>query len=330
LALLKPVKRIATWFAILAVAAGLLGRYAIMDSSMTEHHPFRSAEAKERFLEAYDKKALKWPVASEARVVETSYGPTHVRISGPKGAAPLVLLHGIGGSSLHWIPNIQELSAGFRTYAVDTINDNGRSVSTRPIENHDDYVKWLDELFTGLKLGNDINIVGMSYGGWMATRYALSHPERTGRLVLLAPAGTVLQLRFGFISRAVMCLIPHRYFTKRTLYWLLEDMAKKDEHSLALLEEEVDFAYLAIRSFKPHNNVNPAVLDDKELNGIQVPTLYMVGENEKIYSAHEAVERLNRVAPRIRTEVIADTGHDLTITQAKLVNRKILEFLTAS
>ncbi len=58
-----------------------------------------------------------------------------------------------------------------------------------------------------------------------------------------------------------------------------------------------------------------------------MPALYLVGENEKIYSAQEAVQRLNKVAPHIKTEVIPNAGHDLTIVQAEMVNRKVLEFL---
>ena len=58
-----------------------------------------------------------------------------------------------------------------------------------------------------------------------------------------------------------------------------------------------------------------------------MPTLYLVGENEKIYSAQEAVQRLKQVAPQIQTEVIPNAGHDLTMVQADMVNGKVVEFL---
>lgn len=73
--------------------------------------------------------------------------------------------------------------------------------------------------------------------------------------------------------------------------------------------------------------VNPTVLTDAELRSIGVPALFLVGENEKIYSAQEAVERLNEVAPQIETDIIPDAGHDLTLVQADLVNRIVLAFL---
>ena len=294
---------------------------------MSAYHPFRSAKAKEEYLKLYDMRAKKWPVVSESRTVDTSYGQTFVRISGPVGAPPLVLLHGIGGNSLQWLPNIEALSECHRTYAVDNIYDYGRSVYTRTIKGADDFVNWLDELFSILELGDNINLMGLSYGGWLTSQYALRFPDRLNKIVLLAPAGTVLPLRLEWMMRAILCAVPHRYFTKSFMYWLLEDLVQKDEASRVMVEEWVDDSFMAIKCFKRKSMVNPTVLEDRELQSIKVPALYLVGENEKIYSAQEAVQRLNKVAPHIKTEVIPDAGHDLTIVQAEMVNRKVLEFL---
>ncbi len=63
------------------------------------------------------------------------------------------------------------------------------------------------------------------------------------------------------------------------------------------------------------------------MQGMKVPALFLVGENEKIYSAQKAIQRLNKVAPHIETDIIPEAGHDLTIVQAEEVNRKVLEFL---
>jgi pimeloyl-ACP methyl ester carboxylesterase len=278
----------------------------------------------------YDEKALEWPIRSEAVMVETSYGRTFVRISGPADAPPLVLLHGVGGNSLQWLPNIEALSERYRTYAVDNIYDNGRSVFSRVVEGPDDLVTWLNDVFAGLDLEGDINIVGLSFGGWVATQYALKHPDRMGKMVLLAPAGTVLPLSPEWMLRAALCAVPHRYFAKSFMYWLLEDLAQSGETGRALLEQYIDESYLALRSFKTKRMVNPTVLTDEEWQSIRVPTLYIVGENEKIYSAEEAVARLNRIAPGIRTEVIPGAGHDLTIVKTEMVDNKILAFLDGS
>ena len=125
-------------------------------------------------------------------MVETSFGRTFMRISGPEGAPPLVLLHGIGGSSLQWIPNVGGLSEEFRTFAIDNIYDSGRGAYSSIFRTPDDFVDWLDELFDALELGEDINLVGLSYGGWLTSQYALRHPpvELLGSLSRIDQNGT--------------------------------------------------------------------------------------------------------------------------------------------
>jgi pimeloyl-ACP methyl ester carboxylesterase len=294
---------------------------------MTAYHPFRSVAAKEKYLALYDMRVKKWPVDSQTRLVDTAYGQTFVRLSRLWGAPPLVLLHGAGGDSLQWIPNIKALAKSYSVYAVDNIYDYGLSIYKQPITSPADYVNWLDELFSGLDLENHIKLMGLSYGGWLASQYALRFPDRLDKIVLLAPAGTVLPLRFEWIIRAVLCFVPHRFFTKTFLFWLLEDFAQKDEDSRIMLEEEVDAVVERMRCYKPIRLIRPTVLTDVELKRINVPALFLVGEHEKIYSASKAIQRLKRVAPQIKTEMLPDAGHDVTIVQAEMVNKKVIEFL---
>jgi pimeloyl-ACP methyl ester carboxylesterase len=318
---------------VMALAAAMIIGVGIWLSSgpedieMTAYHPFRSAAAKEQYLKLYEMRAQKWPVDSQTRFVDTPYGQTFVRISGPVDAPPLVLLHGAGGNSLQWIPNIEALARSYRVYAVDNIYDYGRSIYTQIIKNPDDYVNWLDALFSALELGNHIKLMGLSYGSWLTSQYALRFPDRLDKIVLLAPAGIVLPIRLEWMMRAVLCFVPHRYFTRSFMYWLLEDFAQKDEASRILLEKEVDAVFVSMRCFKPIRLVNPTVLEDAELKSIKVPALFLVGENEKIYSAQKAIQRLHKVAPQIKTEIFPDAGHDVTFVQAQIVNAKVLEFL---
>jgi pimeloyl-ACP methyl ester carboxylesterase len=188
-------------------------------------------------------------------------------------------------------------------------------------------VAWLEELFKALDLGNNINLMGLSYGGWLTAQYAIRFPKRLDKIVLLAPAGTVLPISFKWIVRAMLCALPHRHFTRSFMYWLLADLARQGTWGKAFLEEYVEEAYLAFRSFKTKRLVNPTVLKDEEWRRMEVPALYLVGENEKIYPARKAIRRLNEVAPQIKAELVPQAGHDLTIVQAEMVNDIVLKFL---
>jgi pimeloyl-ACP methyl ester carboxylesterase len=317
--------------AFLLFGAGLwLGRVVTQPKAGTDHatyHPFRSAAARSRYLEHYDARAEAWPVPSETRMVSTTWGETFVRISGPRGAPPLVLLPGASANSLQWMPNVAALSEVRRTYAVDNIYDVGRSVSTRRPTSAADFTAWLEELFDGLELEEDVALMGLSYGGWLTAEYALRRPERLDRIVLLAPAATVHELSRGFIWRAVLAVIPHRLFVRNLIFWFAEDSLRGGEETRRQIEAFVDDAYVALRTFAFRPMVPPRVMSDSELASIEVPALFLVGANEKLYSPIRAIERLARVAPQIETRLVPDAGHDLTLARADLVHRLILEFL---
>lgn len=297
----------------------------------SECHPFRSAKAKAEYLALYDEAAKSWPVTSECRTVDTSYGQTFVRVSGPVDALPLVLLPGAGGCSLMWRPNIESLSECHRAYAVDVLINTGcvgRSVYARTIKSPNGAVNWLDELFSALDLGDSIYLTGVSYGGWLTSQYALHFPDRLSKIVLIAPAATVLPIRWEFTLHAILLkLLPIRYSYRRFCYWIFNDLAQKDTQ---MMEAGVNELMMAIRCFKPAEFPRPTVLKDEELQGIKVPTLFLVGENEVIYSAQKAIRRLNEVTPHMQTEVVPNAGHDLTVAQAEMVNQKVLEFLAQS
>lgn len=297
---------------------------------MTKHHPFRSQKAKEKYLKMYDLRAKLWPVPSETRMVETSFGQTFVRISGPLEAPPLVLLPGANTTSLLWIPNIKTLSESYRTYAVDNIYDFGRSVYTKKFKVPDDFVHWLDEVFDSLGLGNNILLGGYSYGGWITSQYALSFPNRLDKIILMAPAATIVQLGPGFLKSALLAMIPHRRYVRKAMTFILEDLANSNDEGRREVEFITENAYLGLRCFKPKMLVNPTVLTDEELQDFKVSTLFLIGENEKIYSFNDVVLRLKNMAPHIKLEIIPNAGHDLTILQAEMVNRLILEFLNGN
>ena len=290
-------------------------------------HPFRSADAKDEYLDLYDRHSQLWPVDAESRTVYTTYGQTFVRISGPAGAPPLVLLPGFGTHSLMWIPNIISLSEHFQTFAVDNICDVGRSVAVRPMYGPEDFANWLDGLFDALRLNESINLVGASFGGWLATLSALAFPSRLRKMALLAPAATVLPLSPGFRIRGLLSTLPIAGLRRKLMLWLFSDW-QNDQSSRYLYQIILHDTAVAARCFKQRRTLaQPMVLTDEEWAAIKVPTLYLVGDREKIYSASKAVARLNCVAPDIKAEIIPGAGHSLNIVQAAVVNRKLLAFL---
>jgi pimeloyl-ACP methyl ester carboxylesterase len=294
-------------------------------------HPFRSEQAKAEYEAYCVERAKAWPVASETMLVDTAAGRTFVRASGRASDPPLVLLPGARVGSQMWSDIVAPLTAHHRTYALDIVDEVGLSVSRRKVSKPEDYVNWLDEVMTVLVPDGTFSLMGVSLGGSIAGQYAVRFPGRVRSVVLLAPAGTVLRFSFGFYARVMLLCTPlpgrGGGALRRTLLWIFEDAARGDDVCRARLERVMADLQLAVRVFALPRPPWPTVLDDEAWRNFGVPCLFLVGENEKIYSAKKAVRRLKRVAPQVKVEIIPGAGHDMGLVHPDLVGRKVLEFL---
>jgi pimeloyl-ACP methyl ester carboxylesterase len=112
-------------------------------------------------------------------------------VSGPEDAPPLLLIHASGIAGWSWIHNIGELNKHYRTYAVDSIGDVGKSVLndlTNPLAGGEEIGRFYTDVTN--KLGFDQSyLAGASVGGYISTNYALHAPERVKKLVLLGSMG---------------------------------------------------------------------------------------------------------------------------------------------
>ncbi len=125
----------------------------------------------------------------------------------------------------------------------------------------------------------------------------------------------------------MLTLLPGIAFRKGFYDWLLHDTVQSGAAGRARVDEIVTDWAVAERCFGPLPAVPATVLQDQALAGLKVPSLFLVGENEKIYPALKAIERLNRVAPQIKTGLIPNAWHDLWMVQADAVTSAILDFL---
>jgi pimeloyl-ACP methyl ester carboxylesterase len=293
--------------------------------NIPEYYPYQTAEARDLCFRHLDSEAARlWPIMSEERLAPTSFGPTFVRVSGPPAAPALVLLHGAGATSLMWAPNIEALSAEYRTIAVDQVGEFGKSGGARPVQSFPDLTAWLDELIGALAARERVSLVGMSYGGALAAQYALRFPERLEKLVLLAPAVTVLRPPAQFWLRLTRLAMARQKGLRAFFQWVFADMARRDPQWVDSMAEQLA---LNLRCVQRHRAPMPPVLSDAEWGSLRPPALFLAGENEVIYSATKAVRRLGRVAPQVTAEIIPGAGHDLTFVQTALVNARILRFL---
>jgi pimeloyl-ACP methyl ester carboxylesterase len=285
---------------------------------------FRSPEGEAQYHAAYKAVLKQWPVPYEELFIPTRFGDTHVIASGPKDAAPLALFHPSGGSGVIWIRNVGPLSQHYRTFAIDTISEPNMSILTRPINirhQRQDFADWMMDLFEGLRIER-VNIVGNSFGGFLALNTALYLPERVKKVVLISPAATFVPIPAWYWHFAPANAIGPMLGSKRILLgaydWIEQNFPQED--CIAQLR-----AITAITGRPRH--WFPTVYSDEELRKIQTPILLLIGDHEVIYKPERAIERATRLVTGLKAGIIPNANHLGEYTAAEWVNAKILDFL---
>jgi pimeloyl-ACP methyl ester carboxylesterase len=273
------------------------------------------------FGRLYEAVLAKWPVAYQSLDIVGRFGVTHVNTCGPVDGSPVVLLPGGRSTSAGWFANVGALASTHSVYSVDLIGDAGRSVPGKvPIRSRDDLVAWLDGLLDGLAL-EATSLVGHSYGAWIAASYAVAHPDRVSRLVLVEPTDTLSRTRLIFRLRAIPLVLgggADRY--RRFRRWETGD-GPVDPGFLELWAGS--FAQPGAGRF-----VWPKLLKSSELDRLTMPVLVFAAENSRQNRATSLAAAAGKL-PDARIVLIANATH-FTVPQDRPqdINPDLASFLS--
>ena len=112
----------------------------------------------------------------------------HERAFVKLGEGPaLLLLHGLGCDHTTWAPVMRELARHYTVIAPDLLG-HGASAKPRADYSVGGYANGMRDLLTVLGI-DKVTVVGHSFGGGVAMQFAYQFPERTERMILVAPGG---------------------------------------------------------------------------------------------------------------------------------------------
>lgn len=130
------------------------------------------------------------PMAKGGRTLEvqtvTIHGHRRAYVKAGSGPA-LLLLHGLACDHTTWSAVIEQLAKRYTVIAPDLLG-HGRSAKPRADYSVGGYANGMRDLLTVLNI-DKATVVGHSLGGGVAMQFAYQFPERTERLVLVAPGG---------------------------------------------------------------------------------------------------------------------------------------------
>jgi pimeloyl-ACP methyl ester carboxylesterase len=300
-------------------------------------HPVEVRQVYERVLAGSSVRGRPVEVGAggRAHVLEKGEGP------------PVVLLHGTGNAAGFLLPLLDELH-GVRAIAPDLPGVGLSDPIELPADRYrETAVAWLDRLLGTLEL-DATTLVGHSGGGVWALWYALAHPDRVRRLVLIGPPAlpkTSCPLPMRLIATpGVGALLPRLDPpTPKSVLRLASAMG--EQATLARRPDLIDllvalgrdpvtdraakaeirllvspFALLSRSGFRGRSRVRP-----DELRQVAMPTLIVWGERDPLGGV--AVARaITDLIPHARLEVLP-TGHGPWLGEPAKTAATIVDFV---
>jgi pimeloyl-ACP methyl ester carboxylesterase len=274
---------------------------------------YKTDEGKRQVISFYENLLEQWQQPSKQLILETNCGDTFIIESGTNNTESVLLLHGSGSNSAMWIADVKELSQYYHVFAIDIIGECGKSSENRPSFKSGSYSEWLSDLIDKLGL-NKVSLVGCSLGGWIAMDFAIKYPEKIEKLVLIATAG-VVQVNIKTIFWIII--------TSFLGSWGFNQLNKLVYSNIEIDNKALEFALLIKDNYKPRTDVLP-LFEDDTLQKLDIPTLFIGGENDCFYNSEKTASRLNARLKNVQCIVIEKTGHVL-INQVD----KIVQFLNS-
>lgn len=243
------------------------------------------------------------------------------------GSGPhVVLLHGGNLDSRMWDDQVPFLAKSFTVTRYD-IRPYGRSaVTEKGFSSVDDLAALLDFLRI-----TRTSLVGLSLGGRIAIDFALVHPDRVDKLVLMGPGMTGFP--FNQKDEAVQAMIARAKAGDAQGamdLWLQHPMMAPAMARPALaarirpivMDNARIWTSLAVGERVP----NPPAI--ARLGEIKAPTLVIVGERD-VPDIQQIVKLLAANVRGARVEVVPGAAHMPNMEDPALVNRLLGDFLPA-
>lgn len=248
----------------------------------------------------------------------------------PGSGPTVVLLHGFGGDSDHWVYFTDTLADSFRVLAPDLAGHGGSARDTSeaytPERLADEVRAWMDAVAP-----EAVHLVGNSLGGGVAVLITLRAPARVRSLALLAPAGVPAPEASPFdslLASGENALIP----TSREAFDRLYDLTfvvrpPLPSGALHVLADDAARRAPFLRGlFASMRDAHHALLP--RLPDLARPVLLVWGERDRILDPSAAAAWAEAL-PDVRVVHLPETGH-LPMIERPEETARLLEAFIAS
>ena len=267
--------------------------------------------------------------------IRLSNGYTHYELCGPENGQPVVLVHGFSVPYFIFDPTFSFLvDSGFRVLRYDLF---GRGFSDRPHVqyNIDLFVNQLRELLDAFNI-EQVNVIGLSMGGAIATTFTVSFPRRVGRLVLMDSIGTH-PIPLSWMYKAALLpgiseLILGLAGTERIVRRAASDFFNPEHVKMFENQYRIQMQYHGFRrallSTLRNKTVDGILEVYQRLGNLDMPVLLIWGQDDRTLPFEQSRGILSAV-PRAEFHLIENCGHVPHYEKPKEVNPIIQQFLNS-
>jgi 3-oxoadipate enol-lactonase len=274
---------------------------------------------------------LAWTLIACALLLATGGGPDRTSITGLnyrlEGSGPdIVLIHGFHTDLREWDDVAAGLARSRRVLRYD-VRGHGRSALPAPLpSSFADLLGLLDEL----KIER-ATIVGLSMGATVALDFAITHPDRVDRLVLISPGIPGIEVTASFEWMKPIAAAVRGGDTRRAaeLWWESPILAGVRQLGPAAERyRKIVIDNTAIWSVpKPPPPLDPPA--GTRLADVEAQVLVIAGDQD-ITGAMENARRVASLLPRARLHTIAGAGHMISMERPDEVIRLVLDVTSSS
>jgi len=260
---------------------------------------YKSEQGKDEIFRLYDEKLKSLNISYESKDVATSFGNTHVIVTGEPHNPPLIIVHGSNACAPIALETYANLSAKFQVYAVDVLAQPNKSAETRLSMKDDSYGKWMNEVMNGLNLDNVI-LAGFSFGGLVILK-TLEHDESKVKSVFLSAPAYIVN---GNPIKAILNMfLPMRRFmkTKKTQHverFLANIFTERDAFA-------IDYLSQVFSHFKMDFTPVPLIKTERA-QMIKTPITLFAAKQDLLFPGEKMIKRASRIFPSLKKAVLLE------------------------
>lgn len=253
---------------------------------------------------------------------------------------PLLMIHGVGGSSLTFRWNIDELADRFRVYVID-LPGHGRSAKPDVRYAAEDAVPYI-AAFIEQVCREPAAVVGNSAGGLIGALTAASRPDLVTHLVMVSSAGLGRDVDWGLRLLALPVTRPWLERTRQDPSAVRMSL-RRLVHDPALITDDLVAEVCAERAQPGAGRVSHAALHDniglfgvrrwrkhmKAIRKIAVPVMFIWGAQDRCIPVRHAYRALKWFAGA-PLHVFDGCGHWPPFERPREFNTLVTEFVSVA